>query len=350
MDEFDAVVAGGGPAGSAAAIALARRGARVALADAGAQDARVGEALPPAVRPLLRDLGVLERFEAEGHLPSHGTTAAWGGEQLDHDFVLDPNGSGWHLDRSRFDAFLRDEAERAGATLLQGVRMRSAQRASGGWKVTAESGGARERVVLRSAALVDATGRSAALARSCGAQRQRRDHLVCVFARLAPAGCDHDARTAVEAAPDGWWYSALLPDRTRLTSHLTDSDLLPRGLRSPAGFAAALQRTQLLRSGRLVTRPRVVAAHGSVLTPPAGDGWVAVGDAALAFDPLSSQGLLNALFTGLAAADALATDTPGAYAQRLGVIERSYRRARLTYYGTERRWADRPFWARRRGA
>jgi hypothetical protein len=43
------------------------------------------------------------------------------------------------------------------------------------------------------------------------------------------------------------------------------------------------------------------AAHSTVLKPCAGDGYLAAGDAALALDPLSSQGLLNALFTGFEA-------------------------------------------------
>jgi flavin-dependent dehydrogenase len=42
----------------------------------------------------------------------------------------------------------------------------------------------------------------------------------------------------------------------------------------------------------------------SAREPCAGEGFLAAGDAALALDPLASQGLLNALFTGLAAAEA----------------------------------------------
>jgi hypothetical protein len=44
-------------------------------------------------------------------------------------------------------------------------------------------------------------------------------------------------------------------------------------------------------------------AHSSVLEPCGSAGWLAAGDASMSFDPLSSQGLLHALFTGLAAAE-----------------------------------------------
>jgi flavin-dependent dehydrogenase len=42
-----------------------------------------------------------------------------------------------------------------------------------------------------------------------------------------------------------------------------------------------------------------------VLSRAAGKGWIAVGDAAAAFDPITSQGLANALGSALVAAGAL---------------------------------------------
>ncbi|MBN9507503.1 MAG: hypothetical protein J0I21_00145, partial [Alphaproteobacteria bacterium] len=97
------------------------------------------------------------------------------------------------------------------------------------------------------------------------------------------------------------------------------------------------------------------AAHGCRLDRAAGDGWLAVGDAALAFDPLSSQGLLNALYTGLCAAEAAGRMLAGAdraaedYAQTIGALWATYERHLAHYYRQERRWPTSPFWARRAG-
>ncbi len=71
------------------------------------------------------------------------------------------------------------------------------------------------------------------------------------------------------------------------------------------------------------------------------------------FDPLSSQGILTALFTGLRAGQAidraLAGDAAGleGYVCRVDAIDRVYSRHREAYYAAEGRWPDRPFWHRR---
>jgi flavin-dependent dehydrogenase len=355
MAVFDVLVAGGGPAGSAAAIALAQAGRRVVLADAPVADRdrlKVGESLPPAARPLLMDLGLLETVESGGHLRSCATSAAWGSTRLvANDFVFDPNGHGWHLDRQRFDRSLRVVAAGAGVDVRVGATASVCGRWVRGWRV-----GLGDRGEVHARALVDATGRRAALARAIGARRERSDRLVGVFGSAPARPGDVDARTLVEAMPDGWWYTALVPGRRRVAVLLSDADLVPPDVRTPAGFLSALGCTDhigpLLADGAI--EPRTEPAHGSRLRPPGGDGWVAVGDAALAFDPLSSQGMTTALYTGLAGARAIDAHLGGHpqalddYAARIAAIGAAYEQNRLHAYAAEWRWPERPFWARRR--
>ena len=98
------------------------------------------------------------------------------------------------------------------------------------------------------------------------------------------------------------------------------------------------------------------AAHSSTLDPCIGEGWIAAGDASMTFDPLSSQGLLHALFTGLAAAEAtdsyLSGDTgaPIRYQQIMHGIQHAYRQYLAFSYSSETRWPEAPFWQRRRSA
>ncbi|HYG83191.1 MAG TPA: FAD-dependent oxidoreductase, partial [Pyrinomonadaceae bacterium] len=91
-EAYDVAIVGGGPAGAAAALTLSRAGRRVLLVDANQPSAfKIGEALPPAARPLLSDLGLWDGIAADGHLPCYGNLSAWGAQRLDETaFIFDP--------------------------------------------------------------------------------------------------------------------------------------------------------------------------------------------------------------------------------------------------------------------
>lgn len=366
---FDVVIAGGGPAGAAAGIALAGAGLRVLIADRrptnGGQDrAPFGESLPPSARSLLRDLGGLGELLADGHRPSPGTLAFWGSDiGTANDFLFQVHGLGWQLDRVRFDAGLRRRARAAGAELVESASLH----------LDANDGGQSPfRCLLRSQdgttrrlsaeRLIDASGRPALLARHLGAERIVHDRLLAfrVFLR-SPSGTDRDGRTWVEATEDGWWYSVLLPAGERLIVFLGDADLLDRrtllaGEALWRRLASAPHLHALCRQHGYRPMGRV---HGSpagsvALDRAAGPNWLAVGDAALAFDPLSSKGIANALYTGLSAARTVRADLAGdhqagaRYAAHLNQIHQVYRQQLSAFYALERRWPEAPFWQRRR--
>jgi flavin-dependent dehydrogenase len=311
---------------------------------------------------VLRDLGLLDRLAAGVHLPCYGNLSVWGGDEPEAtDFLFNPYGHGWNLDRTRFDAMLREAAVAAGAVLRVGRLVQAERSAGGRWLVRTDLG-ATGGADLGCAWLVDATGRRSTIALRHGATRRREDALVALHARFRPAPGgpgDSDARTMVEATPAGWWYSALVPTGERVVAFLTDADLVDAATRTPEGFCERLREARHLwrqldgHGYRIAERPRGAAAGGARLGRFAGEGWVAVGDAALAFDPLSSQGLLCALETGSRAGRAIDRALAGDagplvdYARAVGRIYSAYREGLAACYAAERRWPDRPFWRRR---
>jgi len=360
---LDVAVIGGGPAGASAALALARLGARVALVDRGVARPRLGESLPPAAIPVLRELGVWAEPEAAGHRPTPGLRSHWGGpEAAEVDFVRQPYGPGWRLDRARFDAQLIQSARAAGTLWCGDTSVRAVERtARGRWRLTlADPEGAR---VLDTAVLLDASGRTRWVARALGVHVVAYDRLVATIATYAPGGADPDGRTVVEATPEGWWYAAPLPDGRLVVAHLSDADLAARQrVRARDRWETALRRTTdigacVARSGWIDEGPHRVAADSSRLETVRGAGWWAVGDAAAAHDPLSSQGLILAVEAGTRVARDIARreereeeDTADTYA---GWVQRTYARYLaqwLGYYALERRWPTEPFWHRRHAA
>ena len=345
---FDVTIAGGGAGGCAAAIGLARRGFSVAILDRARPVVDcVGETLAPSIRPLLADLGVWERFSADGHEACHGMHSAWGTTGLhSNDFVFNPYGQGWRIQRRRFDAMLARAAGEAGAVFYNGAALVNIEEAGAGWKVSARGGDGRFELTTRF--LVDATGRSASVARRMGTRRINLDRTVAVARtyEMPPGEPDPDSFTLVETSTDGWWYSALLPTGQLAVLYFTDP--VSRHLLEPPPHTRAR-----IGQSRGVAHPKLLCASSSILERAAGRAWLALGDAESTWDPLSSQGIAKAIkssamavatIAGSLAGDANATSE---YAAQARDTFARYLEVRRHYYGREKRWPESSFWQTR---
>jgi flavin-dependent dehydrogenase len=153
-----------------------------------------------------------------------------------------------------------------------------------------------------------------------------------------------------------------LPSGRRVLAFHTDADLpVAKGLagsvalmnraREQPDLAALLAELDFRSDGP----GGYCAAHSSWIEAASGPGWLAVGDAALACDPLSSQGLFNGLYSALMAATALRralagdTDALTDYQRIIARVVAAYRDHLSAWYALESRWPTLPFWARRRG-
>lgn len=164
--EVDVAVIGGGPAGASTATTLARAGVHVALLERAAKFVpKVGEALPPRVAVVLKNLGVWERFLADDHLRCYGNRSAWGTSRLqEYDFIFDPHGCGWHVDRARFDAMLVAAARDAGALWLSDTKVTGWLRSGKGWSLDVRRQG-QHRESVHGSSLTPAGARQSLLVR-----------------------------------------------------------------------------------------------------------------------------------------------------------------------------------------
>jgi 2-polyprenyl-6-methoxyphenol hydroxylase-like FAD-dependent oxidoreductase len=363
---YDVVILGGGPAGAATALALKRLDSALRIAIIERSDysgIRVGETLPPSARTLLAGLGVWEAFLATASLPSYGTRAAWGSPHFhENEFIFSVYGHGWHLERRVFDAMLTKEAEQRGIELIQPALPFAASRNTDCWILGIKF----HKDICRDIStrfVVDATGRRSWFASKVGMRHVVYDQLAGIFTfyRFRPGGTPADSYTSIEAREQGWWYSAMLPKEGMVVAFMTDvAQLRQLRWKSCAGFESLVEQAPFtahrISTAIPIGSPVLQAAASQRLETCAGESWLAVGDAASTFDPLSSQGIVKGLRSGIGAARSICRYLCGrkhALKEYADFLDREYSKyldARAAYYRLEQRWPDSSFWQLRQKA
>jgi flavin-dependent dehydrogenase len=348
--DIPVAIIGGGAASAAAAISLAQSGtAALVVAPEPRQEARIGESMGSAGEDLLAALGLRERFLAGVHRPAQAFFSAWGAPVL----LRRPHAPGWVLDRSAFDHMLDTAARETGIPRVAQT-VRRAERQDAVWSLTLGNG-----ATIHARFLLDCSGRAAVIGRRQVIQT-RIDRMVAwhVLLDQRDPGVTPTAATVVESARNGWWYATLLPSGRALLAWFTDP-APGANLDNPEGWRSWLRDSWFVGSWLASAGfgppgpPRVAPAGTLLLARAAGEGWAAAGDAAAAFDPLSSHGIVSALWMGRQAALSAVACTAGdsaplaAYADAVARGVAGYQRQRIAMYARERRFPDSPFWTAR---
>lgn len=314
--DFDFAVAGGGPAGCAAAIGLATRGHRVVLVERDRFPRfHIGESLIATANQCFEALGLDQRMRGAGF------PEKWGAQLATHDgragrpvdFSTSPEiarPQTWQVCREKFDQMLLERAREVGVEVREGERIEGVDFAVD--RVELDLGGR----TLRARALVDATGRSGLLAKKLDLRRDEpRLANVAIYGHYSgvpqPAGRAAGDIRIVARRDAGWFW--LIPIDERLTSV---GAVLPKPLylRLERGepermLAALIEDTpavaELMRGATLEWPVRVERDFSYSATRYAGDRWVLAGDAGSFLDPVFSTGVSIALESGLEAARAL---------------------------------------------
>lgn len=305
---YDAVVVGGGPGGSAAAIGCALRGLRAALVESREfPRPRPGESLHPGVEPLLRQLGVDAEVLAAGFPRHAGQRVTWGGPESFQAFGADERGPwlGFQALGSRFDTILLAKARELGVTVLQPCK--ALEPLTRGGRVVGVYTSAGE---IHGRYVVDAAGSQHWLGRRMG------HGLFCASPRLtvhygyARGICpDVDEAPALVADDAGWTWVA------RVDEGLYHWSRLP--FREAPRYRPAAPPE--LRALAPVGRPLGADVTWRLIPQAAGPGYFITGDAVSVLDPLSSRGVLKAIMSGMRVADLLAQLLKGRASERRAV-------------------------------
>lgn len=363
---YEVVIAGAGPAGCAAAITLHQAGLRVCLVDDASASARpkAGEALPGAAHRLLHRLGIAgikDLLAPPDYTACVANASCWGNDYWTYqDALRNPEGGGWHLNRTAFDAALRQRALEAGVPLYQArisqLTPPGAGSPSASYWLELRAADGQPAPSLQASWLIDATGRAAFVSRRLQGGRYKLDNQMAAVAWVTTAPHDLDQATRIKSGPAGWWYTARLPDGQRVISFHGLPATVAEYVRRPTDFLAQFNEAALLPQPVAVTPAlNVKALDASVghARQAATAGLLCVGDAALAFDPLSSQGIFFALYSGITAGVTLArcVATPALestylsdYQTQVSRILVTNQQTRRYFYANECRYRHEAYW------
>ena len=312
-EQYDCVVIGAGPAGSAAAIDMCRAGLRVLLLDRGEFPRfRIGESFLPRTKAALRRLGLLEKCLALPHARKVGVEISMGDRRFGSRIYRfrDTLGNGekdaFNMARVHLDAMMAESAREAGATLKTNCAVRSLIESSDDGVVLETDEG-----LVRARWMIDCSGQASVLGRL---RETRRYHSflrnVAYFEHFEqvkrPDG-EAQGCFGLTVLDEGWFWLIPLDDR-RTSVGFVAREGLHTSLDVPPEQRLnwAVQRTPVMaeRMAHAVGPPtnRVIADFTYRCDPFSGPGFFLVGDAAAFLDPVWSTGLTMGLLSAEQAA------------------------------------------------
>ncbi|MBC7784570.1 MAG: tryptophan 7-halogenase, partial [Burkholderiales bacterium] len=294
---YDAIVIGGGPAGSTTAMVMARAGMKVCLLEKETHPRfHIGESFLPRSMPLLRELGLDKAFAALPHVPKFGAEFGFGNDFKTMQFRfadgLLPGHPVFNIERSVFDQMLIEQARAAGAAVVENCQVKSIVRMQEN-DVEVETADRR----IRARVIMDASGHGTVVGRHLGIRRNFNDpelQKVAYFEhfdnveRLDGAATGHPTLIMCD---EGWFWLIGLNEKKTSVGFVTRPRFTRELQVAPERLLQwAIQRCPVVRHRmRDAVGPktnRVLADFSYTCAPQAGPGYFMIGDAGCFLDPV----------------------------------------------------------------
>ena len=321
MQDYEAIVIGGGPAGSAAAAVLTQHGHRVLLLEKERTSRyHVGESLLPYCYFPLERIGMIERMKASHFVEKYSVQFVTTDGRVSAPFYFfqhfdHPASTTWQVVRSEFDSMLLENAREKGADVRLGVTVTDLLRENGrvaGVKAVGPGGEVSE---LRAPITIDATGRDAlALSKNRWRRWDPQLNKVAIWtyfkAAVRDPGLEAGSTTVAYLPEKGWFWYIPLPDDVVSVGIVGESASLFRDTKDLSEiFCREIGNNQWIKEHLAPAQQQgeyfVTKEFSYRAEYCAEDGLVLVGDAFAFLDPVFSSGVYLALRSGELAADAI---------------------------------------------
>lgn len=361
----DVLIVGGGPAGASAALSLLTySNTSVTLVEqSDLNRLRVGEQVSSSFFELLSYLKIKqEDFEPGSFIPTHGTTSYWGSDlPTNRDAIFTTEHASYQLDREKFDLTMLERiADKGGEVFPRTKCTQFVQNSDKSWTVTVKHKTQGE-FVIDAKFLIDATGRQANVCKQIGVISKKYDELIGV-GTFSQFNTDKKLQNnqILETTELGWWYSAVLPNNIITTIFFSDSDLVAKNhFNKKSKWNDLLLQTKQIKhrvkgSTSITANPWIRKAFSQITDSTKCENFLAIGDAAASFDPISSMGIGFAITSAFQAANIVQaqltspnSDRIKTYQQDITANFKNYLKLREQFYQQEKRWATSNFWLRR---
>ncbi|ATC94724.1 lysine-epsilon-oxidase maturase LodB [Pseudoalteromonas tunicata] len=362
--EVDVLIVGAGPAGAACGISLRNHANKQVLIidNSDLQQTRVGEHVTASIFEFMDYLNVADINQSSEFITeNYGNTSYWGSQSAnEHSSLFTAAGNTYQLQRSEFDtSLLYNFVAVGGNVLLDCADINFEQQADNTWVVHLLHS-VRGSIQIRANFLVDGSGRNAHISKSLGLSRHKKDDLMGVGCFLNVSGLALTQEQLIETTENGWWYCAALPNEKAVVTFFTDMDIIKElKLNKPDYWNFELAKTKHVKkriSGSQSVSDKLWLRNASSQlsegTPL--KNFVAIGDAAASFDPISSMGLGFAISSACFAAKAIHASIIEKTQKPLLVYQddvvnnfKQYCQIHKQVYQQETRWNNSDFWQRR---